>query len=243
MFLHGPDLLIDTPEEIGFQLNRARIPEVRSCIYSHWHPDHVMGRCIWEMNQDFHNWPPQNRATDIYLPAQVAADFRRYLGVWDHFTFFEKQGLVRLVELADGESISLNGYAIEPFRLKQDFVYAFIVTHASTRVLLAPDELLGWEPPENAKDVDVAVLPMGVLEINPITKKRNIPQDHPVLKEEATFEQTLEMIRKMRPRRVVLTHIEEPDRVSIDELKTLEVELNMQGLPVQFAYDTMTIEL
>ncbi len=59
VFVHGPDVLIDTPEEIKDQLNRAGIEHIEAGLYSHWHPDHTMGRRVWEaLNFDGRNWPP-----------------------------------------------------------------------------------------------------------------------------------------------------------------------------------------
>jgi len=51
------------------------------------------------------------------------------------------------------------------------------------------------------------------------------------------------MVRKIKPKRAVLTHIEEPDQVSIEELRTIEQQLRTKGLPISFAYDTMAIEV
>ena len=48
-----------------------------------------------------------------------------------------------------------------------------------------------------------------------------IPEDHPVLKEEATLLQTLEIVRKLKASRVLMTHIEEPDQLSHDNLQLL----------------------
>lgn len=63
LFVHGPDVLIDTPEEIKDQLNRSQVREIAACLYSHWHPDHVMGRRVWEaLNNDWRGWPPQRRS-------------------------------------------------------------------------------------------------------------------------------------------------------------------------------------
>lgn len=75
VFVHGPDVLIDTPEEIKNQLNRSRVTRIGACFYSLWHPDHTMGRRVWEANYDWRHWPPQHRPTPIYLPQQVAEDF------------------------------------------------------------------------------------------------------------------------------------------------------------------------
>jgi len=38
IFVHGPNVLIDTPEEIKEQINRSRITEIQAGFYSHWHP-------------------------------------------------------------------------------------------------------------------------------------------------------------------------------------------------------------
>lgn len=243
VFVHGPDLLIDTPEEIKDQLNRSQVREISACIYSHWHPDHVMGRRVFEFRKDFRGWPPRDGCTPIYLPAQVAADARKTLGTWDHLKFLEQEGVVRLVELADEQRVDLGGYRVRPFRLAESYVYAFLIEGESSRVLVAPDELNGWSPPEWVKGVDLAVLPMGVVELHPVTRKRQIAAEHPVLKHEATFEETLEIIGQLDARRTVLTHIEEPDQLSFDDLRDIERRLSEAGVAVTFAHDQQVVEV
>jgi len=243
-FVHGPNLLIDTPEEIKEQLNRSQVTRIDGAIYSHWHPDHVMGRRVWEtMNADWFHWPMESTVTPIYLPQQVAADFRTRIGSWEHLEFMQRFGVVQVVEVPDGESITLNGARITPFRVAQDYVYAFLIEADGRRVLIAPDELFGWEPPEFVRNVDLAVIPMGLTEFNPLTGERIIPADHPVLKSEATFEQTLEMVRRMQPRQTILSHIEEPDGLRYDDMLRLERKLQAEGYAIRFAYDTMMVEV
>lgn len=243
LFIHGPDILIDTPEEIKYQLNRAGIGHVKACIYSHWHPDHVMGRRVWEMNQDWLGMPPQHRRTAIYLPEQVAEDFRTHLETWNHLAFFEAMGLVRLVQLIDGDVLTLSGIHIRPFRLAAYFVYAFLLEAGTRRVLIAPDELAGWVPPSELRGLDLAILPMGVVEFNPLSGERQIPENHPVLRSEATYEQTLDIVRRLGARHTVLTHIEEPDGLSYGDLCRVEAALRAEGLNITFAYDTLRIDL
>lgn len=241
LFVHGPDLLIDTPEESAMQLNRARIMHVPHAIYSHWHPDHVLGRRVWEMNFDWKHLPPQNRVSDIYLPEQVAADFKQYLGSWEQFTYLEERGVVRVHVLQDGDSLTLNETRITPFRVAADYVYAFLLEEGEKRVLIAPDELVGWTPPDFVKGVALAVLPMGITEFNPVTGERHIPAAHPILKVEATFLQTLKMVEELEAGKVVMTHIEEADRLSYDDLCELEKRLHAADYNIRFAYDTLTV--
>jgi phosphoribosyl 1,2-cyclic phosphate phosphodiesterase len=155
----------------------------------------------------------------------------------------EHQGIVRLVVLRDGDAIELNGTRITPFRLAEDYVYAFLFEGDDKRVLVAPDELFRWEPPEWVTGLDLAVLPMGVVEHDPFTGERRIPAEHPVLKMEATFAQTLEIVERLRAERVILTHIEEMDGLSFDDLQRLERRLKTSGVAVEFAFDTMFVKV
>ena len=243
-FIHGANVLFDTPEEIGAQLNRSGIDRVDACFYSHWHPDHVMGRRVFEqLNWDSRAWPPRHRVTDVYLPAQVAADFRERLASGDHLAYMERVGIIRFHVVPDGERVLLSGLVITPFRLAASYVYAFLVEEPGVRVLIAPDELVGWRPPAWLAGLDLAILPMGLCEHDPFTGERRIAEGHPVLAEEMRFPETLEVMRALRPREAVLGHIEEPDGLGHDDLERLARQLQMDGLPVRFAHDTMRIDV
>ena len=150
-FVHGPNILFDTPEESKLQLERAGIGEIAACFYSHWHPDHTMGRRVWETrNGDFRTWPREAKrplVTDVYLPEQVADDFRTWLGGMAHLEFMRDRGWIRIHELRDGETVEIGGVTVRPFRLAEDYVYAFELTEGGRRLLVAMDELNGWSPP------------------------------------------------------------------------------------------------
>ena len=245
VFVHGPDVLFDTPEESRLQLDRSGVTRIAACFYSHWHPDHTMGRRVWEAvgGHDFRRWPPEpgsRRATDVYLPQQVAADFEVRLGAREHFLFLESRGFVRLHELRDGQTLELGGVTIRPFRLYEDYVYAFELSGDGKRLLLVMDELHDWVPPPALRGVDLAVLPMGLSEHDPFTGERRIHQRHPVLRVEATFAQTLRIVDELEARRVVLGHVEEVDGLGYDDLRRLETAV---GRNITFAWDTMVVDV
>lgn len=246
VFVHGPDILIDTPEESNLQLNRANIGRIAGCFYSHWHPDHTMGRRVWETrNVDLRGHPPENQRTNIFLPEQVARDFPERLGLQEHFDFMTRQGTVQLIELQDGISVELSGVDITPFRLAEDYVYAFLLADEHVRVLLAPDELHGWSPDMasvDLSDLDLAVLPMGVTEFDVFTGERLIHPEHRVLDLEMTFIETLDVVRKLGARRTILTHIEEMEQLSHEDLERLERTPEIAGLNISFAWDTMIVD-
>lgn len=243
VFVHGPDVLIDTPEEIKGQLDRSQVTKVAACFYSHWHGDHVLGWRVWEaLNKDFRGWPSKDRTTEIYLPEQVASDFRRMLGMREALAFFESQGTVKVVEMTDGEAVTLGGTRIRPFRVAEDYVYAFEFEGDGKRVLIAPDELNGWSPPGEVRGVDLAVLPVGVFEFDPFTGSRRVAEEHPVLGFEATFEETLGMVDALGAGRTILTHVEEMDGLTHDDLQRLGENLRREGRNVEFAYDTLVVD-
>ena len=133
VFVHGPDIVFDTPEEAKLQLDRAGDPRPSTRAstrtgtrITRW------GGAVWETrNGDFLTWPRERKrplVTDVYLPEQVAADFRTYLGGMAHLEFMQMRGWVRVHELADGESVVIGGVEVRPFRLSEDYVYAFELT-------------------------------------------------------------------------------------------------------------------
>jgi phosphoribosyl 1,2-cyclic phosphate phosphodiesterase len=246
VFVHGPDLLIDTPEEIKAQLNRSQVTRVAGVTYSHWHPDHTTGRRVLEeMNIDWRAWPRAPRSTtDVYLPAQVATDFREQLGTWNQLEYMQNAlGTVAIHELADGDDVRLGETLVTPFRLAEDFVYAFLLQEGNRRVLIAPDELHGWSPDDGVKGMDVAVLPMGIAEFHPLSGERLIHADHWMLQLEATFGETLEIVRQLDAGRVYLTHVEEMDQLGYDELAEVSSRLRQDGLAVEFAFDTLVVDV
>jgi phosphoribosyl 1,2-cyclic phosphate phosphodiesterase len=173
----------------------------------------------------------------------VAADFGTYLGGGDHLGFMEERGWVRVRELRDGQTVRLGEVTVRPFRLAADYVYAFELTDGARRLLLAMDELVGWQPPAELRGCDVAVLPMGICEHDPRTGERLIPPEHPILRFEATYPQTLEMIAALAPRRVVLIHVEEPFGLSHDDLQELGHGLQAGGLDATFAWDGLAVDV
>ena len=244
LFVHGPDILVDTPEEIKDQLNRSNVAKISGCLYSHWHGDHVMGRRVWwTLNYDFKHVPPRHGSTEILLPQQVAVDFKRHLGSWQHLSSLQSEGMIKLTTISDDESVVRNDTKITPFRLYENFVYGFVFQTHRRKLVIVPDDAFKWQPDELTQNADVAILPMGVVEINPLTGRRQMSKKHPVLLDEATFEQTLEIVSQLQAKKVILTHIEEHDHLSYDDLKKVSKRLARKGLSLDFAHDTMVVDV
>lgn len=241
LFLHGPNLLFDTSEDINMQINRSQITEVNGLFYSHWHPDHVMGRRVLEqLNANFVNHPPMNTRTNVFLPEQVGNDIKRFLGTGDHLEFLNNKGYIKIHIIADGNTVNFNDVEVTPFRLAENYAYGFLVQDSDNKILIIPDELSNWAPDNRFDGLDLAILPIGVLEYHPSTGERFVDVNHPVLKEECTFSETIEIIKKINPKKTLLTHI---NGFSFDDLKALEDRLKLEGLNIEIAYDTLLVDV
>jgi phosphoribosyl 1,2-cyclic phosphate phosphodiesterase len=215
-------VLIDTPEESKHQLNHSTVSRIAAGLYSHWHPDHTAGRRVWEArNFDFRSWPPRYETTPVYVPESVWDDFEAHYGLADQFRFLERQGTVKVELVPDNGRFSLDGTTVRLLPLGAENAHAFLFEAGGKRVLVAMDETHRWDPPDLGP-LDLAVLPVGVFEHHPYTGERLIPEEFckpPVRK--ARYETTLELVRRLAPRRAVLSHVEEMDRLSHDELERL----------------------
>jgi len=245
LFIRDLSLLIDTSEDIAMQLNRAGIDRILYCLYSHWHPDHTMGCRIFEMmNADRHGWPRKPKCTDVFLPEQVAEDAEHHLGFADHLRYMEQSGWIRAAVIADGARIEIGGTVITPIRLAEDYAYAFLLEQRGKKVFIAADELHGYEPDARLAGIDLAIVPSGIFEFHPLTHERLIEPEAPELKDKATFAETLTIIRKLQTKRCYLTHIEEVDRLSHDELCHIAQfvsDMNPHLPTIRIAYDGLRV--
>jgi phosphoribosyl 1,2-cyclic phosphate phosphodiesterase len=245
-FIHDINLLIDSPEDIGGLLVRSAIERVDHLLYSHWHPDHTMGIRFVESNYTPWQWPPHPHNTQVYLPQQVAEDFKRYLGLAEQMAYFSERGYITPHYLTDGQTLSIADITIQPFRVAEAYVYAFLFSQNGKHILIAPDELYQWSPPDWLPPLELAILPAGLMEFNPFTDERIIPSDHPVLGHEATFVQTLEMVRQLKAKQTILGHLAEPDGLSYDDHTRLAQRLAQKQAElgvVSFAFDQQIIEI
>ena len=250
LFLHGPDILIDTSEDIVHQLNRAGIGTINACFYSHWHPDHTAGKRVFEINVRDYSVDPFEMAppTDVYLPEQVAIDSRRWLAIWDSLEYHTQIGVVNVHELKDGDVVEFKDndgdtVKITPFRLHLDYVYGFLIETKGKQIVHAADELFNWEPPDELKNPDLAILPAGLFEFNPLTGERMMQENHPLFDEEESFRQTLSMIDKLGATETWITHIEEAFDITPEILAEVEKRFAAEGKNIRFAYDQLKLQI
>ncbi|MFT5194888.1 MAG: phosphoribosyl 1,2-cyclic phosphate phosphodiesterase [Cellvibrionaceae bacterium] len=251
LFLHGPDILIDTSEDIWHQLVASDIDYINVCFYSHWHPDHTAGKRVFESNIRDYSTVPFTMAppTDVYLPQQVAVDARQWLAIWDSLMYHQNVlKVVKVHVLQDGEQpvfkdANNNDVAITPFRLHEDYVYGFQIETGDKRVVHVADEMYNWEPAAELKNPDLAILPAGLFEFHPLTGDRIMQANHPLLTNEATFRQTLAIAENLGAAETIITHLEEAFDMTPETLAQVEAKLKAEGKNIRFAFDQLKVEI
>jgi len=178
--------------------------------------------------------------TDVWLPSWVRDDFRRRLGLEEHFQFFEKMGIAKIHELAEGEAVKLGDATVKAFRMTQPGLASYLVQQSGKRVVLALDEIKDWNPGSELLEPDVLVLETGWFEYDK-QGERIIPTWHWIRQSEASFEETLELIQKINPRLAIATHIEELNGRSYADY--LELEKKHRSYQLRFAYDGLRVSI
>ncbi len=156
-----------------------------------------------------------------------------------HLKYFESHKLIAIKELKDRETIRVGRLDFQAIPMANPSLYAYLLTEKNERVLLAIDDTKNWRTVDLA-GVDLAVLGKGWFECDP-EGSLLLPQGHHVRQLEASFEETLGILKQLRPKRAVLTHIEEVNARSYDDY--LELEKQYREYNLSFAYDSMMVEV
>ncbi len=184
--------------------------------------------------------PKAQKVTDVWLPTWVREDFRRRLALEDHLEFFERMGIAKIHEIAAGETLVVDGVSLRAYRMAQPGLTAFLVKAGKKRVVLAVDDTKGWGPTDEMLEPDLLVMEAGWFERDP-RGRILVPEEHWVRRSEASFEETLKLIERIKPRQAVLTHIEEMNSRSYSDYRKLERKHAGQNL--FFAYDGMRLRV
>ena len=244
VYIHEAGVLFDTPEEISYMLARSNISKLDACFYSHWHPDHTMGRRVFENNIDYRLSIKERipyRTTDVYVPAFVRKSMESFLQIWQHLSIFDSWRIIKLHTIEENEKVNVNGYIISAIKLAEDYVSGYKVEYKGKKALILMDELIGWKP-DIDEYFDCVIMPIGFFSAHPVTNKRLWPEEHIFCTTEADFIETKDIIERLNTGKVVFMHIEEIDGLNHQTL-TEFISHYADGRDWQVAYDTMKIEI
>lgn len=219
LFLHDYSILFDTPEDINEELNNNNISEVKNIFYSHWHPDHTMGCRIIEV---LASGKPGIKPINVFMPEeQIEISLNKGPTI---FSYYEKMSWCKII--SSDEKAVFGDLTISRIKLLNNYSYAFLIKSQGKKVLFCPCHSISLPIIEELTGVDLMILCIGYV------KK---------LEENITnFDRDIKHIyRELKPKKVILSHLEEVDGLSYDDYKKMEEE----NPNFVFGFDGMNIEV
>ena len=240
IFLHDINLLIDTPAEIAQQLNRSDIRQIDYLMFTHLDPDHTEGfRVIEQIALDFRTWRayPEKQIC-LLLPKPLSkriSNIRSQYG--PVIDFFKESGFIRTQVFE--ESIDIDDIHITaiPVDRGSQTSCIHIFEKPGKKVVHAPCDIKPF--PEHRKEVqgaDLMIIQPGIFEKG-LKHDFEYPPDHISRNTLYTFENTLDLTKRIGAKQTVFVHLEEYWNRSYDDY----FELESDSPYIRFAYDGMKI--
>ncbi|TET13080.1 MAG: hypothetical protein E3J81_09490 [Dehalococcoidia bacterium] len=239
-FLHDINLLIDTPAEIVSLLNRSAIRRADYLIFTHLDPDHTEGfRVVEQIALDFRTWRayPEKQIC-LLLPEQLSGRLREIRSQFGPLVdFYRESGFIRLMLFQDSVQIGdVRIRAISVDRGRQvAFVYVF--EQSGRKVVYAPCDIKPFPAHRNeVQRADLLIIQPGIFEKG-LKHGFRYPAEHISRTTLYTFEQTLDLAKRLQAKKVLFVHLEEYWNRSYDDYRALESDNEM----IRFAYDGMQL--
>ena len=239
-FIHDENILIDTPAEIAYQLNRSRIEHIDYLIFSHLDPDHVEGfRVAEQIALDFRTWHAYpEKQINLVLPEHLRERLRNINSAYGPLIdYYERHGFVKCIPFQKKTGIgNITVTAIPVDRGPQvSFIYVF--EKDGQKMVYAPCDIRPFpEEMVEVKGANLLIIQPGIFE-DGLKHGFTYGKDHISRTTLYTFEQTIALARRIQAEQVLFIHLEEYWNRSHDDYKALEEKFNK----VQFAYDGMQI--
>ncbi len=232
MFLPGPSVLFDTPEEIRQQILSNGIRDIHSIILTHWHPDHTLGlRIIEQMNYDYFSKKAAADPINLYMSKKQLDRFRKFscgsfLDVYSH------RGLIDLKIIEADRDIIIGSTTIIPREIKKTDGFYFEIHDGKKLVVYVPCEYHGLKVHPKTRDVDLLISHQLYFEGSDISFEGS----------EDSFEKMLSDAAEMSAKKIITMHIEEMFGMTHSEFRS-HFKKNYPNVLIEPSYDGMLIDL
>jgi phosphoribosyl 1,2-cyclic phosphate phosphodiesterase len=239
-FIHDENLLIDTPAEIAYQLNRSRIKKIDYLMFSHLDPDHVEGfRVVEQITLDFRSWHAYgDHQINLVLPEQLDAGLKDLKTIYGALIdYYEEQGFVRRIPFKDRIKIGETDITAIPVDRGTQVAFVYVFEREDKRVVYAPCDIRPF--PANRKEVlnaDLLVIQPGIFETG-LKHGFTYPENHISRTTLYTCDQTMGLAKQINAKEVLFVHLEEYWNRGYDEY----VEIEKRYDNIRFAYDGLKI--
>ena len=238
---HGGGILIDTPEEVRYQIEREQIKSLSHIFYTHWHPDHTQGMRIIEQIKHKRN-QPNYQPLNVYIPANDIKNFQIHCApLW----YFEGRRWANIIEFDDRSPIEIDNLFITPIDFKRpDRVrYGFLIQDEHKKVMYAPCSIFGAQTDHNWRNLDYLIMESGWA--GPTSMIRAKEHGKTMYQDHISLEENVDLSLQLQPKQTILTHIDggrHRDLGGDYDLLCCYMK-GVLGAEIAIAYDGMRIEL
>ncbi|GAB6170502.1 metallo-hydrolase/oxidoreductase [Clostridium carnis] len=243
LYIENFKILIDTPEDINYQLNKYNIFDINILLYSHWDPDHTLGlRVIEQLKLSwldyFRNIHCKDPIKIIGLP-EVISDINNIKNKFGSFLdYYYSHNLCTINSL---EHIEVNSLNITLVPIKSSGIStAFIFENYNSKLIYAPCDNKPFPNDDRFLNADIAILG-GFIPKENFNNNTYIPLGNKIYDAMFTIDEIIEIKNKYNFKKIILTHLEENWGKSFDDY--LELEKDLQKHNIFFAFDGMEIFL
>lgn len=239
IFFEDENILIDTPEEVNYQINREKIDKIDYILYSHWDPDHTLGMRLIEQlhNSQWIRDGAKNPVKIRSLPGveKEIRDIKNMFG--SYMSYYENNNLC---EFKSCDKLEISNTIIKLYPVVSDITSTiFLFEQNGKKLIYAPCDIKPFPIIDDFKNADAMII--GAYMPDDFVTDEKIYNSNVVLYSELyTAGKILEIKKMLNIKRVIVTHLEEEWKKSFDDYKDLE---ELYSNELEFAFDGMNLNL
>lgn len=225
LFINNIQTVIDCGEDIADSLNRRDIKDVKNLFITHWHPDHTFGlRPILEANFDFISGKAK-KAINLFIPKDVFETLKKRYTSIEHMINTQKTANLHLIE--DGEPVKIDDITLSAVKYSDSSeTYAYLIQGLNKKILYAPCDTISFDRYNKLDDLDLLINECGVFSDDST---------------EIFFGNLMNRVKEIKPKRTILTHIEEIDICHWGEEILQQMKEKYPDVNFDYAYDGMEV--
>ncbi len=230
LFLKEINGVVDCGEDIASSLNSENIKKVDYLFITHWHPDHTFGmRAIVEANWDFREAIAKHRI-ELVIPKKVFKQLKEHFDCFDYWENIQKT--IKIVEIEDGWSKEINGMKVTAvgYTGKDSETFAYLFEEKGKMVLYSPCDTISFSREDDFHDLDLLITETGLF-------------SEKMANSEIFFPRLIERIKRMNPKKVLMTHIEEVELQIWGEEYLQKMKDKYSNINLDFVSDGMKINV
>ena len=239
-FVHDENLLIDTPAEITFQLNRSEIECIDYLMLTHLDPDHVEGfRVVEQIALDFRTWEAYpERQIRLILPEYLYEGLKNIRSAYGQLLhFYERQGFVKSVIFHNRTKIGKIFVTAIPVDRGPQISSIYVLETERKKIVYAPCDIKPFpEDRDEVQTADLLVIQPGLFEKG-LKHGFTYPKDHISRTTLYTFSDTMALARRIQAKKILFVHLEEYWNRGYEDYLVLQEKYDN----ILFAYDGMRV--